>query len=343
MAGLKQNLTDEDIYVFTPKGDVIPLARGATPVDFAYRIHSEVGNTMKGARINGRWSVLNTPLKNGDIVEIVTQKNGHPSLDWLNFVVTPSAKNRIRQWYKRSRREENVARGRELLERELGKNGFDALLRSEPMQTVAERCNYHSVEDLIAALGYGEVTTSQVVNRLREITVKVQQPTALSYVSNPTPSTKPSNSPIIGVEGLLYHLAQCCHPLPGEDIIGIVSRGAKGIAIHRQSCGNVASVEGDRLIPVKWNPAADSGQGQTYPIDLSLEVIDRVGVFKDILAHLSDQNINVRKAGVKTNDGNPALIQLRIDIRDRHQLERIINQIRNMGDVINIHRSSNPV
>jgi GTP pyrophosphokinase len=339
VAGLKQNLFDDDVYVFTPKGDVIALARGATPVDFAYRIHSEVGNAMKGARINGRWSVLNAPLKNGDIVEIVTQKNGHPSLDWLNFVVTPSAKNRIRQWYKRSRREENVARGRELLERELGKSGFDALLKSNPMQVVAERCNYHCVEDLLAALGYGEITTNQVVNRLREVTVKDQQPTFIPHVSNPVPSNRPSNSPIVGVEGLVYHLAGCCHPLPGEEIIGIVSRGAKGIAIHRQNCSNIASVEGDRLIPVKWNSATDGGQVPTYPIDLNIEVIDRVGVFKDILSHLSDQNINVRNAGVKTSDGNPALIQLQIDIRDRSQLERIINQIRNMGDVINIHRS----
>jgi GTP pyrophosphokinase len=188
-------------------------------------------------------------------------------------------------------------------------------------------------------LGYGEVTTNQVVNRLREVTVKVQQPTVITSVSNPPPSVKPSNSPIIGVEGLLYHLAGCCNPLPGEDIIGIVSRGAKGIAIHRQNCSNVSSVEGDRLIPVNWNTTADNSQTITYPIDLSIEVIDRVGVFKDILSHLSDQNINVRNAGVKTSAGNPALIQLQIDIRDRHQLERIINQIRNMGDVINIHRS----
>ena len=209
---LKDNLFDDDVYVFTPNGDVIALARGATAVDFAYRIHTEVGNQMKGARINGRWSVLDQPLQNGDIVEIITQKNCHPSLDWLNFVVTPTARNRIRQWFKRSRREENMARGREMLEKELGKNGFEALLKSEPMLTVAQKCNYQSVDDLLAGLGYGGITLNQVVNRVREVTV-TQQKEEDSDIALPTASpspscpTKPNKSPILGVEGLVYHLS----------------------------------------------------------------------------------------------------------------------------------------
>jgi GTP diphosphokinase / guanosine-3',5'-bis(diphosphate) 3'-diphosphatase len=141
LENLKDNLFEDDVYVFTPKGDVVALTQGSTPVDFAYHIHTEVGNCMKGARVNGRWSVLDVPLQNGDIVEIITSKNSRPSLDWLNFVVTPSARNRIRQWYKRSHRDENIARGRELLEKELGKSGLDAILKSKQMQTVAERCN----------------------------------------------------------------------------------------------------------------------------------------------------------------------------------------------------------
>ncbi|MGK7874306.1 MAG: bifunctional (p)ppGpp synthetase/guanosine-3',5'-bis(diphosphate) 3'-pyrophosphohydrolase [Xenococcaceae cyanobacterium] len=342
---LKDNLFEDDVYVFTPRGDVFALARGATPVDFAYRIHTEVGNQMKGARVNGRWSVLDKPLQNGDIVEIITQKNSHPSLDWLNFVVTPTARNRIRQWYKRSRREENVARGRELLEKELGKSGLEALLKSEPMQTVAERCNYQKVEDLLAALGYGEVTLNQVVNRLRDA-VKVQQPPisepelpSQNQVRNPI-STDASKSPIAGVEGLLYYIAGCCNPLPGESIIGVVTRSSKGISIHRQGCPNVENVPGERLVPVSWNPTDSSGRFQTYPVDIQIEAIDRVGVLKDILARLSDQNINVRTAGVKTSFGKPALISLSIDIRDRQQLEHSINQIKNMSDILNIRRVS---
>ncbi|HAC63853.1 MAG TPA: (p)ppGpp synthetase, partial [Cyanothece sp. UBA12306] len=339
---LKDNLFDDDVYVFTPQGDVVALARGATPVDFAYRIHTEVGNHMKGARINEKWSVLDTPLHNGDIVEIITQKNCHPSLDWLNFVVTPSARNRIRQWYKRSRREENVSRGREMLEKELGKSGLDALLKSDPMHKVAEKCNYQSVEDLLAALGHGEITINQVMKRWREVTVKNQDSESSEVFSNPCPPAscpgKQSKSPIMGVEGLLYNIAGCCHPLPGEPIIGIVTRGARGISIHRQGCSNIESIPGDRLVPVRWNPAENPGCMTTYPVDISIEALDRVGVFKDILSRLSDNNINVRNAGVKTGRNKPAIISLRIDIRDRQQLECVISQIRNMSDILNIHR-----
>jgi GTP pyrophosphokinase len=348
MDSVKDNLFDDDVYVFTPGGDVVSLSRGATPVDFAYRIHTQVGNHCAGARVNGRWSVLDSPLHNGDIVEIITRENSRPSLDWLNFVVTPSARNRIRQWYKRSHREENVTRGRELLEKELGKKGFEALLKSEPMQAAAERCNYHSVEDLLAALGYGEVTLNIVVKRLREA-VKAQQPIAADPQSPPisqTPVAKlPTTSagkdePIAGVEGLLHYLAGCCNPIPGEPIIGTVTR-MRGISIHRQGCPNVESVPGDRVIPVSWNPTdIGNGRPQTYPVNIQMEVIDRVGVFKDILSRLSDQNINVRHAQVKTQDGKPAIIDLCIDIRDHKQLENSFCQIKKMSDILNMRRLS---
>lgn len=348
LESIKDNLFDDDVYVFTPSGDVVSLSRGATAVDFAYRIHTEVGNHCAGVRINGQWCVLDTSLKNGDIVEIITQKNSHPSLDWLNFVVTPSARNRIRQWYKRSHRDENVARGRELLEKELGKRGFEALLKSEPMQSVAERCNYHSVEDLLAALGYGELTLNVVVNRLREV-VKTQQRIETEPQERPvtqTPLAKLSTThagklePIAGVEGLLHHLAGCCNPIPGEPIIGVVTR-LRGISIHRQGCPNVETVPGERLVPVSWNPI-DNGnvRPQTYPVNIQMEVIDRVGVFKDILSRLSDQYINVRHAQVRTQEGKPAIIDLCIDIRDHKQLENSFCQIRKMSDVLNLRRLS---
>jgi GTP pyrophosphokinase len=347
LESVKDNLFDDDVYVFTPNGDVVSLSRGATPVDFAYRIHSEVGNHCAGARVNGRWTVLDTPLNNGDIVEIITRDNNHPSLDWLNFAVTPSARNRIRQWYKRSHRDENIARGKELLEKELGKKGFEALLKSEPMQAAAERCNYHSVEDLLAALGYGELTLNLVVKRLREA-VKARQPLEADSPEPLVPQTPPSKlpatpnkvEPIDGVEGLLHHLAGCCNPVPGEPIIGVVTR-TRGISIHRQGCANLENIPGERVIPVSWNPT-DSGSGrpQTYPVNIQIEVIDRVGVFKDILSRLSDQNINVRNAQVRTQEGKPALIDLCIDIRDHQQLERSFCQIKKMSDVLNLRRVS---
>jgi guanosine-3',5'-bis(diphosphate) 3'-pyrophosphohydrolase len=348
---VKDNLFDGDVYVFTPSGDVIALSQGSTPVDFAYRIHTEVGNHCAGARVNERMVTLDTPLKNGDIVEILTQKNSRPSLDWLNFTVTTGARNRIRQWYKRSHRDENILRGREMLEKEMGKSGLEALLKSEPMQTVAERCNYHTPEDLLAALGYGEVTLNLVLNRLREA-IKAKQPIAPASKENspllllPSTPTAPAQSaartkgsPIVGVEGLLYNLAKCCNPVPGERIIGVVTMGSRGISIHRQGCSNTESIPGDRLIPVSWNQAdSHTNRPQTYPVQVLIEVIDRVGVLKDILSRLSDYNINVRSAQVKTFPGQTAVIDLGIDILDHEQLERIFTQIRKMSDVLQLRR-----
>lgn len=354
LENVKDNLFDDDVYVFTPHGDVVPLSRGASTVDFAYRIHTEVGNHCAGAKVNGRMVTLDTVLSNGDIVEIITQKNSHPSLDWLNFAVTTGARNRIRQWYKRSHRDENVIRGRDLLEKEMGRSGFEALLKSEPMLAVSQRCNYHTVEDLLAALGYGEVTLNLVVNRIRDA-VKAQQPIAPApedysfeliplHTSNPVrplPSSRSSASPILGVEGLLHHLAGCCNPVPGEPIIGAVTLSSRGISIHRQGCHNVDSVPGDRLIPVSWN--SNEGQNsrlQTYPVNVQIEVIDRVGVLKDILSRLTDNNINVRNAQVNTIPGQTAIIDLGIDIRDYNQLERTFAQIKKMSDVLKLRRIS---
>ncbi|NEQ95532.1 MAG: bifunctional (p)ppGpp synthetase/guanosine-3',5'-bis(diphosphate) 3'-pyrophosphohydrolase [Cyanothece sp. SIO2G6] len=353
---VKINLFEDEVFVFTPQGDVKGLARGATPVDFAYRIHTEVGNHCAGARINDRIVSLDTILKNGDIVEIITQKNAHPSLDWLNFVVSAGARNRIRHWYKRSHREENLARGRDMLERELGKKGFEALLKSDPMRATAERCNYQSVDELLVSLGYGETTLNSVVNRLREEIKSHQSLTETPAADLKTtkeaerllclPSSTPRHvsspgkqSPIIGVEGLVYSIAKCCSPLPGEPIIGVVTMGSRGISIHRQGCHNLVDIPGDRLIPVSWNQSGhSSSRPQTYPVQIQAEVLDRVGVLKDLLSRLSDQGINVCGAQVKTASGRPAIIDLEIEIQDHSQLERILAHIRKMSDVLNLRR-----
>ena len=305
---------------------------------------------MKGARVNGRWTMLSKPLENGDIVEIVTQKNSHPSLDWLNFVVSPTARNRIRQWYKRSHRDENIDRGKQLLEKEMGKSGFDSLLKSEPMQIVTQRCNYHAVDDLLAALGYGEITQNHVVNRLRDVVKELQpveevteaEEAETSYLQNQdVPNHGGSKSPIIGVEGMLHHIAGCCKPLPGESIIGAVTLSSRGISIHAQGCQNVDKIPGERIIPVSWNNGGEKGKQFTYPVDIQIEAMDRVGVFKDILARLSDRGINVCNAGVKTGRNKPALISLSLDIQDRQQLEYVFQSIRSMSDVLNIRRIMN--
>jgi RelA/SpoT family (p)ppGpp synthetase len=347
---IKNNLFDEDVYVFTPQGDVIALARNATPVDFAYRIHTEVGNHCCGAKVNDRLVPLDTHLKNGDIVEILRQKNAHPSLDWINFVVSSSAKNRIRQWFKRFNREQNISLAREMLEKELGKTGLESLLKSQPMQTVAERCNYATVEDLLAGLGYGEISVRLVVNRIRESVrqTTLHPPTdaellrSLTTAPRPVPSTH-NGSPILGIEGLVYRVAGCCRPLPGEPITAAISLGGHGLNVHRQGCPNLEGIPGDRLIPVSWNAQEKSRRAMTYPVRLRLEVIDRVGVLRDVLNRLIDHSINVNNANVKTAKNKPALIDLCVDIADHDQLCRLSCQLKKMSDVLSVSRLGEPV
>ena len=334
---IRENLFESEVYIFTPKGDLLALPQGSTPVDFAYRIHSEVGEHCAGARVNNKMVPLDTRLRNGDIVQIITQKQAHPSLDWINFVATSSARNRIRQWYKRSHREQNLQRGRQQLERGLGKNGLDALLKSDRMHQVAERLNYTHVDDLLAGLGYGEVTLTTVINRLQDGNKTEPTPIPQSSPGTSTPSKRErQQSAILGVEGMKHHLAKCCNPLPGDPIMGVVTRLNRGISIHHQSCPNIHSVSGERLLPVSWNNELIRQKGQTYPVQLQLEVIDRVGVLKDVLMRLSDRDINVRNAQVRTFANRTAVIDLCIDIRDKHQLNHVTGQLRQLSDVLGL-------
>ena len=351
LASIKEDLFDEEVFVFTPKGDVLGLRKGSTAVDFAYRIHSEVGNHCHGARINDRLCSLATSLQNGDFVQILTSKTAHPSLDWLNFVATPTARNRIRQWYKRSHRDETIERGKTLLERELGRDGFDALLNGAAMLRVAQRCNVSTSEDLLASLGFGAVTLHQVLNRLRE-EIRLQAAQTVAPPSNeevaralvprkgkePAAERSGSEGAILGVEGLDYRLGGCCSPLPGELIVGTVALGNHGITIHRQDCANVSSIPNERRLPVRWR-SPSGASGQQYPVQIRIEVIDRVGILKDILMRLSDGAINVSDARVRTAQGRPARIDLRVELSDADQLSHMMNQIRSMADVIDIART----
>ncbi|MFN9629252.1 MAG: RelA/SpoT family protein [Cyanobacteriota bacterium] len=351
LASIKEDLFDEEVFVFTPKGEVVGLRKGSTAVDFAYRIHSEVGNHCQGVRINDRLCPLATQLQNGDFVQVITGKAAHPSLDWLNFVATPTARNRIRAWYKRCHREDNIQRGTEMLERELGREGFDALLRGEAMGRVARRCNLLGTEDLLASLGFGGVTLQQVVNRLRE-EIRLAAATAAAPPSNEEvaagvaaaaqtalPTPQGSGSPILGLEGLEYRLGGCCSPLPGAPIVGTVALGNHGITIHRQDCGNLGQVPAERRLPVQWNPATQDVQRRRYPVQLRIEVLDRVGVLKDILTRLSDHRINVSDARVRTTAGRPARIDLRVELSNDGQLRDTVDQIRSMADVLDIART----
>ncbi len=349
LASIKEDLFDEEVFVITPKGDVVGLRKGSTAIDFAYRIHSEIGNHCNGIRINEKLSPLSTSLQNGDFIEILTNNNSTPSLDWLNFVVTPTAKNRIRQWYKKSHRDETIKRGKDLLEKEIGRNGFESLISSEAMKKVAHRCNLKTTEDLLASLGFGGLTLHQVLNRLRE-EIKIQTEEiknesntelAKSLINKnnsiTTKSHATNKSPINGVEGLDYRIGKCCSPLPGEEIIGTVSLGNHGITIHRRDCENVTPIPIERRLPVAWNQENKVLENK-FPIQLRIEVIDRVGVLKDILMRLSDKGINVSDANVKTAFGKPAIINLCVGLESYSQLHKTIDQIKSMADVLDIAR-----
>ncbi len=349
LASIKEDLFDEEVFVITPKGDVVGLKKGSTAIDFAYRIHSEIGNHCNGIRINEKLSPLSTSLQNGDFIEILTNNNSTPSLDWLNFVVTPTAKNRIRQWYKKSHRDETIKRGKDLLEKEIGRNGFESLLSSDAMKKVAYRCNLKNTEDLLASLGFGGITLHQVLNRLRE-EIKIQSEeiknesnaeiakTLINQNNSITTKSHSTNkSPISGVEGLDYRIGKCCSPLPGEEIIGTVSLGNHGITIHRRDCENVIPIPIERRLPVAWNQE-NKILDNKFPIQLRIEVIDRVGVLKDILMRLSDKGINVSDANVKTAFGKPAIINLCVGLGSYSQLHKTIDQIKSMADVLDIAR-----
>jgi len=349
LASIKEDLFDEEVFVITPKGDVVGLRKGSTAIDFAYRIHSEIGNHCNGIRINEKLSPLSTSLQNGDFIEILTNNNSTPSLDWLNFVVTPTARNRIRQWYKKSHREETIKRGKDLIEKEIGRNGFESLISSNAMKKVAHRCNLKTTEDLLASLGFGGLTLHQVLNRLREeiklqteeVKIESNVEIAKNLINKNSSLKNKSNetikSPISGVEGLDYRIGKCCSPLPGEEIIGTVSLGNHGITIHRRDCDNVIPIPIERRLPVSWNKE-NRILDNKFPIQLRIEVIDRVGVLKDILMRLSDKGINVSDANVKTAFGKPAIINLCVGLESHSQLRKTIDQIKSMADVLDIAR-----
>jgi GTP diphosphokinase / guanosine-3',5'-bis(diphosphate) 3'-diphosphatase len=328
---VKMDLFADEVFVFSPRGDVLDLPTGSCPIDFAYRIHTDIGHRCVGARINERIVPLNTVMKNGDIVEIITSKNGQPKMDWLNFAKTHGAKNRIRQWFKKHHREEHIQQGKQMLEAELGKGNLDEFLKSDKLKEVGRRLNISDPMDILAAVGYGDLSITQVVNRLRE--VDQQDKNAKKGLSLPTAiPEKPSNISSLG--GLLHHLAKCCQPVPGEEILGVVTRGS-GIAVHRSDCTQLSKVEAERRMAVDWSIERNTH----YPAGLQVECLDRVGIAGDILKKVSDHKVNLRDLRVETHrDKKTATIFLILDVLDIEQLARVSQAISQISDVIRVHR-----
>ena len=326
---VKLDIFSDQVFAFTPGGDVLDLPQNATPVDFAYRIHSDVGHKTVGALINGRIAQLDTKLKNGDIVEIMTSKVPAPRLDWLNFVVTKQAASKIKQWYKKNKREDHIEIGKANLEHELTKSVFDEYVKSGEFEKVAKQMNYVSAEDLFAALGYGETTLNKIINRLKKPEKKEISENAFQHRHK-----KASEKDIIGLEGLLYSFARCCSPIPGEPIVGVVTR-SKGISIHRLDCKTLNEIPPERLMDIKW--ANDNLTNRTYSTTIRIETAEKMGLFKEIISVVSDNNTNINSANAKSK-GQVGVIELGIELDNIETLRKVMTSIQALPDVFSVKR-----
>ncbi|MGC8959865.1 MAG: RelA/SpoT family protein [Chloroflexia bacterium] len=317
------------VYVFTPKGDIKDLPAGATPLDFAYSIHSEVGHRCIGARVNGRWVPLGYRLKTGDVVEILTAKGEKgPSQDWLNLVVSPSARAHIRRWFKRREREENIARGREMLERE-----FRRLAMELDLKDLTQRLGYAQTDDMLAAIGYGDLSIHQVLSKLPPPRDEVQ-------VLPPPPAVPPAPARpgirVRGESGLLTRLARCCQPVPGDPIVGYITRG-RGITIHRADCRNIHLAEGERLIEVDWGPGGDQ---QRYPVQVHIEALDRVGLLRDISALVADHRVNMASVRVDREEGGAVSFHLVLEVTSLDELSALLSRLNQIPNVLGAWREA---
>ena len=324
---VKLDLFSDQVFAFTPNGDVLDLPKDATPVDFSYRIHSNVGHKTVGALVNGRIVPLNTKLNNGDIVEILTSKTPAPRLDWLTFVVTKQASQKIRQWFKKNNREEHVNIGKTNLEHELTKAVFDECLKNGEFDKVAKSMNYQSAEDLFAALGYGETTLTKVINKVRKPIEK--KPEDSFHASG----RKNSQKDIIGLEGLLYSFARCCSPIPGEPIVGVVTR-AKGVTVHRVDCKTLETIPHERLMDIHW---AGVNTNKTYTTTIRIETAEKLGLLKDVIAAVSDNNANIVNANIKTKN-HVGIIELGIELDNIDTFKKVVTCIQSLPDVFSVKR-----
>ncbi len=329
LESVKTDFFIDQVFVFTPKGEIKDLPKGSTPLDFAYRVHTELGHHCVGAKVNGRLVPLSYQLKNGDIVEIMSTRGAKgPSRDWLSphlgYIKTSHAREKIRQWFKKRERAENIERGRELLEKELRRLGMKRTEREE----LAKLFKYDSLDDFLVAIGYGGVTGHQIAVKLA---AQQEQPKAVTEV---TPPKQPVSAiKVLGVGDMLTHLVGCCRPVPGDKIIGYVTR-SRGLSIHRQDCYNVVrEVERERLIPVEWG-SSDA----LYPVSVQVEVWDRVGLMRDITTIVAEERINIMALSSSHHDNHTVTLHFTLETKGLAQLSRILSRIERIHGVIGVSR-----
>lgn len=346
----KMDLFTDEVFVFTPKGDVKCLPKGSTPIDFAYAIHSAVGNKMIGARVNGEIKPLNHKLRTGDFVEIITSKsNNHgPSRDWLSVVKSSEAKSKIRQWFKKECRDENIERGRECIERELKKQGYkyEQLIKNEWIDPILKKYKFSSYEDLLNVIGFGEISAQKIINILKEEYIKSnsgskEEEILAKIEGNKNKKEKQkhmSDHGIIvkGIDNCLIRLSRCCNPVPGDSIVGYVTKG-RGVSVHRTDCPNIVAMSEseDRVIDVRW--AGESKN--TYIVDISIQAVDNSILLLQIAKLIAEMKLPMKAINARTTRDNYELIDLTIEITDRSELDRLVKKINGLENVLDVSRT----
>ncbi len=326
---MKTDIFQDRVYAFTPQGDIIDLPSGSTVIDFAYHIHTEIGHRCRGAKVNDRWVGLDYQLKTGDRVQIITDKHGSPSRDWLNptlgYVKTSRARSKIRRWFRTQDREKNILQGRELVDRELKHLGMEQIGH----QKVARLFGYGDASDFHAAVGFGDINAQQIAGKIAELTAEEEQ---LLPAEPPSLTQSIEGIQVQGAGGLMTRLARCCSPLPGEDIVGYVTRG-RGVTVHRRDCFNVLRVDDkDRLIDVDWG-----SEQQTVPVAVYIRAYDRTGLLHEIAGVISHEKINMSALNV-SRDRNIATLYITLEIGNIGQLSRVLTKIEDLSNVIEAKR-----
>ncbi|MFP7236309.1 RelA/SpoT family protein [Bacillus altitudinis] len=352
MESLKIDLFSDMVFVFTPKGDVIELPSGSVPIDFSYRIHSEIGNKTIGAKVNGKMVTLDHKLKTGDIIEILTSKHSYgPSQDWVKLAQTSQAKHKIRQFFKKQRREENVEKGRELVEKEIKNLEFDVkdILTAENLQKVADKFNFSNEEDMYAAVGYNGITALQVANRLTEKERKQrdqeEQEKTVQEVSVESKlyhgKKREAGVRVKGIDNLLVRLSKCCNPVPGDSIVGFITKG-RGVSVHRDDCPNVKTGEAqERLIPVEWEHEQPARNRKEYNVEIEILGYDRRGLLNEVLQAVNETKTNISSVSGKSDRNKVATIHMAIFIQNINHLHKVVERIKQIKDIYSVRRFMN--
>ncbi|MGA4719268.1 RelA/SpoT family protein [Fictibacillus nanhaiensis] len=349
MESLKVDLFSDMVFVFTPKGDVYELPSGSVPIDFAYRIHTEIGNRCIGAKVNGKMVTLDYRLKTGDIIEILTSKHSYgPSQDWLKITQSSHAKNKIRQWFKRERREENVAKGKELVEKEIKNRGYDLkdIFTNDNIQYVAQKYNFAGEEDMYAAVGYNGITAAQIATRLTDKVrrKKEQDPDNSELLDairdsaeKPEPKRRTDSGIVVkGIDNMLIRLSKCCNPVPGDDIVGYITKG-RGVSVHREDCVNVHNEDAQvRLLPVEWEGNLE--QPKNYNVDIEINGFDRRGLLNEVLHAVAETKTNITAVSGKSDRNKMATISMSISIHNVSHLQKVVERIKRIPDIYAVRR-----